>query len=283
MPKAHNKKRNVGIVYEQLLRFISRAIVQNDIDKIRKGTTIIKKHFRPGTELYREFRLFTALVKTEASSEIVAKTILSEARQMAKKSDSRELDREKSMLIRSINHSLDDKGFYHQRVPEYRTYATIQTLLNDWRSEDSSNIARLAEFESKIHGWLLQEKKIPDLDDLGKSDSDSLVVKIMTEKLNGKFGQELSSEQKEIIRLYTLMTSEADKNSLVENLMDIKERVLEELDAYLEATGNQVLNEKADRVRKDIVNVSLDNINDETISRFLTISQLRTEILSEER
>ncbi|MBT7914879.1 hypothetical protein HN588_13330 [Candidatus Bathyarchaeota archaeon] len=283
MAKAHNKKRNVGIVYEQLLRYISRGVVNDDRNAVRRGAAIIKKHFKPETELYREFRLFNALVKTQASSETVAKTIISEARQVARVSDAATLDREKSMLIRSINHDLGDASFYHQRIPEYKMLATIQTLLNDWRGGPTADIARLAEFETKVNSWLLQEKVEPDLAQLGKTDADSLVVRIMSEKLNDRYNKDLNSEQKEIVRSYTLMNTTEDKNSLVGYLKAIREGVLEELGAYLEDAGNQVLNEKADRVRRDIEGLTVESLNDETITRFMTISQLRAELKETDR
>ena len=278
MAKAHNKKRNVGIVYEQLLRYISRGVVNDDRNAVRRGSAIIKRHFKLGTELHREFRLFNALVKTQASSETVAKTIISEARQVARTSNAAELDREKSMLIRSINHDLADAKFYHQRIPEYKMLATIQTLLNDWRGGPETDIARLAEFETKVNDWLLLEKLEPDLVALGKTDSDSLVVKIMSEKLNDRYSTDLNPEQKEIVRSYTLMNSPADKNSLVEYLKAIREGVLEELRTYLDDAGNQVLNEKADRIKRDIESLVIESLNDETITRFMTISQLRAEL-----
>jgi len=280
MTKSHNKKRNVGIVYEMLLQYAARSIVESKPEAVKHCFSIIKKHFKPGTELYREFRLFNALVKTTTSSEPVAATIISEAKSQARLTDASRLDYEKSLLIKSINHKINDKAFYQQRIPEYRVFATIQTLLNGWREPSKVDIPTVALFEHQIKDWLLKEKKSVSLEELANTDSDNLVVKIMTEKLNNRYGQSLNAEQKAIIRSYTLMSSDKDRDTLVERLRGIKGRVLGELEAYVENLSEaNYLRQKAKNVMEDIARTNPDSIDDDTVSKFLTISQLKTELL----
>lgn len=279
MAKSHNKKRNVGIVYELLLRHIAHGVATNNINQIREGSQIIREHFKPGSELYREFRLFGAMVKTTASSDRVAQTILAEARSLAKETNDKTLTREKSLLIRSINHRLNDEQFFRRRIPEYRMYATIQTLLNDWRNPGRSALSQMAEYEDSVRSWLLEEKREIDLDDLTNTNSDALVVKIMTEKLNAKFGKALNTEQKEIVRLYTLSSSDDNQGKLASLLESIRQKTLAEMNEYIETIDNQLLNEKAARVRNDISDISLKEITDKTITQFLTIAQLKSELL----
>ena len=59
----HNKKRNVGIIYELLLKHISTKLLEGNKKDAKIATRLIEKHFKKGTELYKEFRLFNALVK----------------------------------------------------------------------------------------------------------------------------------------------------------------------------------------------------------------------------
>lgn len=284
MTKSHNKKRNVGIVYEMLLQYAARSIVESKPEAVKNCFSIIKKHFKPGTELYREFRLFNALVKTTTSSGPVAGTIISEAKAQARMTDAGKLDYEKSLLIKSINHKINDKSFYRQRIPEYRMLATIQTLLNGWREPGKIDIPTIALFEHQVKDWLLKEKKKISLEELSSTDADNLVVKIMTEKLNNRYGQALNSEQKSIIRSYTLMSSDKDRETLVERLSGIKGRVLEDLDEYIETLSeSNYLRKKAQSVREDIAKTNLDSIDDDTVSKFLTISQLKTELLEGEK
>lgn len=282
MPK-HNKKRNVGIIYELLLRHISSSVIEEQQESADKAIAIIKRHFKDDTELYKEFRLFNALVKTTVSTGDVAATILSEAREVAKTIDPEKLSVEKTRLIHSINHNLQREIFYRRHIPEYRMYATIQTLMNDWRKpNESRDIARMAEFESKVKNWLLKEKVEPDLDKIKNPDADALVVRIMSEKLNKKFQGVLNEEQKEIIRSYVLHTNKNELGKLREYLEDLRGKTLDTLNEYLDQENNAILNEKADKVRKDLSSITTETIDDKTISQFLTIAHLKQTLIEEE-
>ena len=120
----HNKKRNVGIIYEQLLSSLSRSLVEGKSGEVKIIKGLIDKHFRPGTELYKEFRLFQAMVKTSVPRESLAIKILEEAKSASCNLNSQKLQIEKSLLIKDINHKIADGNFYNQRVNEYRDYAT---------------------------------------------------------------------------------------------------------------------------------------------------------------
>jgi len=90
--------------------------------------------------MYRELRLCRSLVKTTVGSEAVAASIVSEARTAARKFDYVTLDKEKSLLIRDINYSLGGKAVYGEKVEDYKAYATVGSLLNDWRSSSDPDL-----------------------------------------------------------------------------------------------------------------------------------------------
>jgi chromatin segregation and condensation protein Rec8/ScpA/Scc1 (kleisin family) len=103
----HNKKRNVGLIYEQLIRYASKCILEGKQEKAEIAMQILKEHFKVGTELYKEFRLFNALVQTTVPTESFAFRVLSEEKDASRKHDTAKLDYEKGALIRSINKRLD--------------------------------------------------------------------------------------------------------------------------------------------------------------------------------
>ena len=113
MAKSHNKKRNVGIIYELLLRNISDSLIDGDRSLAERALKIIEKRFDKSTEVYREFRLFNALAKSTVSDSAVAAAILTEAKQAARRCNSMTLKKEKSLLIRDINYNLKDKLWPH--------------------------------------------------------------------------------------------------------------------------------------------------------------------------
>ena len=83
----HNKKRNIGIVYELLLRHISNSLIENDISSVKKATLIIEKHLSKSSELFKEFRLVNALINSDVKNTEVAAAIMSEAKDAARRSD----------------------------------------------------------------------------------------------------------------------------------------------------------------------------------------------------
>jgi hypothetical protein len=48
MAKVHNKKRNIGIIYEQIIQFVCKKIMENDEVTSEKAIKIIKEHFADG-------------------------------------------------------------------------------------------------------------------------------------------------------------------------------------------------------------------------------------------
>ena len=279
MSRSHNKKRNVGIIYEQLLRTMAASLVSDDNEKYHTALKIVRKHFSPGTQLYKEFRLFNAMVKTTVDKESLATRILLEAKSAALDFDSEQLRKEKAALIKEINYTLSDPGFYNQRIDEYRKYATIQTLLNDWRSSGKAPLSRVADYENKVCNFLLSESKEEPLHVLKDEDVSSLTVRIMTEKFNKKYGKQLNDEQQAIIKEYVFSTKTGQTSKFSAYLSELKDSLITELEMYSSVCDNIILNEKMNRVTSGVTSLDPGQVNDETVSRFLLISQLKEEII----
>jgi hypothetical protein len=282
--KKHSKKRNTGLLYEFLVRTISKALVEKDMQTAATALKIVKTHFKPGTELYREFRLFNALVLTTVTSDAVAANILTEAKAAARNYDLNKLDREKSLLIRNINHGLKDENFFDQPISEYKTYATIATLLTDWRDLSGDSIGRIAQYEDTLIKWLTTEKKAtPDL--LASTESpgtNRLVFKMMTKKLNEKYHGMLSDIQKGVIREYAFFSTSGNSEPVKKKLLEIKDKTLAAITDYSKKNESDFLSRKLDEVYQQILVESFEEINDETITRFMLYTKLDTELVSEE-
>ena len=283
MMTKHNKKRNVGIIYEQLLQRASHEMVENDNMSSSEVLDILRENFKPGTQLYKEFRLFNALVKTTVDSESLAIRILGEAKTAARDHDENQLRAEKSKLIKDINHKINDPDFYSQRVDEYRDYATVQTLLNDWRRGTKADLSRVAEYENRTVNMLTTKKQAESLQENHDSSVNRLTVKIMTEKFNKKYGSLLNESQREIISKYVFSLSGDDDASFAKYVETLREQSIIDLDEYSRTCDNRVLNEKMDKVRKNIENLDVNNVNDETISRLLTVAALKDQLSGDEK
>lgn len=283
MTVKHQKKRNSLLIYEFLVRTISKSLIENDKKKSSAALRILRKHFKPGTELYKEFRLMNALVKTTVSSESTAASILKEAKTAVSNLDSKSLDREKSILIRNINHIINDDNFYDQHVNEYRTYATIQTLLNEWQSSDR-DIYRMGQYEDQITKYLLAEKE--DHSDAVLSEDSSgtarLLMKVMSKKLNEKYNGILNEQQKSLIKAYAYSTASDDQTSIKMKLQEIKKNLINLIETSIKEFDNNFIKNKLLETKKVLHEESLDFIDDDTVTRFMLYSKLNDELSSKE-
>jgi len=279
MTRSHNKKRNIGVIYELLLRHVSSELIEGRAPEAQIALDILQKRFDRNTEIYKEFRLFNALAKSTVSDTSVAAAILAEAKNAARRCNSDDLNKEKSILIRDINYKINNDEFYYRKIPEYKIYATIQNLLNDWRKKDFSNLSKMVQSEGKVIDWLLLEKEVKGVEDHVTEDVDSLVVKIMKEKFNQKYGDQLNEEQKDLIKAYIFSLSQDTGESIKEKLSEMKGDTLDNLSELEESTENQTLLEKINSVKDKIKNEKIEEVNDQTISRFLIISQLKRELM----
>ena len=284
--KNHNKKRNSMLLYEFLVQTISKSLIEDDKKRSGVALKILRKHYKPGTSLYKEFRLINSIVKTTVSSEHVAASILKEAKGLAVGMNHNELDREKSLLIRNINHTINDENFYDQHVNEYRIYATIQTLINEWKSPNK-DLLKIAQYEDQVMKWLVSEKEKPTEQTISEDTSGSarLLMKVMTKKLNEKYNGVLNEQQRSIVKAYAFSTASEDQTSIKLKLQEMKEELL----ALVEQYGHEELQEqnqytknKLNEVKSCLMSESVDTVDDAVVTRFMLYSRLKDELESKE-
>ena len=275
----HNKKRNVGIIYELLLRSISASLVDGDKQRAQRALDIISKYYDKSSDIYKEYRLFNALVKSTVSDTPVAAAVLAEAKSAARRFDVRKIEHEKSLLIREINHTLQDADFYHRRIVDYRYYATVQNLINEWAIGDRSDLTKTVILEGQVVQWLLKEKFEVTIDDVKPTiEVDGLVVKIMSEKFNQKYGNKLNENQTSLIRDYIFSIENNQTDKFLTQLSSLKEQAISRVDILKNDTKNQILQERIPLIERALKNITLTELNDEVISKFMTISQLVEEL-----
>lgn len=278
----HSKKRNAGLLYEFLVRLISKSLVEGDQQKSTQTLQILKRYFSPGTELYKEFRLLHALMKTEVSNTTVAASIIAEAKIASRQHDQEKLAREKSFLIKNINHKLDDGTFWDQPIAEYRMLATVQTLINDWRLGDGAAIQRVAQYEDQLTKWLTEARVKPQVHEelAGTAGENRLVFKLMMKKLNEKYGVALTNDQRSILKEYVFMVSaDRDTSSLQEKLQELKQSALKSLKTYMASTSlNSYMQEKLTETRDAIEAETLQEIDDGVITKFMLYMKLIGEL-----
>lgn len=274
--RSHNKKRNVGIIYEQLLTTAARGIVENDKKLTSKAQKIIKRFYQDGTEIYREHRLFTAIIEPHISDGSLATKILGEAKKAARSHNAQKLEREKSRLIKEINYSFG-KPFYSQKVANYTDFATVQTLLNDWRSEKQADFNRVTVFENKVHKILITPKAAIKLSEEHSKEVDNLVVKLMTEKFNDKYSKQLTETQQMLVKQY-VFSENGNSEGFKSMLASIQETVVKDLIGYKAECDNNHVANKINEVKEDVRSLDINTLDDNTMARFMILCDLSEEL-----
>lgn len=275
MNKSHNKKRNIGIIYDQIINFACLNILEENNDLAEQSLNIIKKYFKEDTQLYKEYKLFKALATTTNVSDQLATNIIKEARKASNKLfKESKLEKEKSLLIKDLNYAFGKGVIFEQKIKDYRIYATIQTLLNEWRKENN-DFDLITEYEVKLHENLTRNKVITENRKI--QSVDSLTYNLMKEMFSKKYDLLLDDNQKNIISLFI-----ADKEEeLSKSLKSLKSVCLNEISNYLKECNNNILLEKKNIVIDKINSLNYEDVSKENIEKFLTIIKLKNEIIGE--
>jgi len=275
MNRSHNKKRNIGIIYDQIINFACLNILEEKNEVAEEALNIVKKHFRKNTQLFKEYKLFKALATTNGVSEQLANNIINEAKKACNNMfNSSKLEKEKSLLIKDLNYSFGKGVIFEQKVENYRVYATIQTLLNEWR-ENSNNFDLVTQYEIVLHENLIKKKK--NTSNKKIQSVDSLTYSLMKEMFTKKYDNILDSDQKEIINLF-IMENDDD---LIDKITKVKSTCLREINNYFETCSNNILLEKKNVVIDKIDSLKENNTDKDNIEKFLTLIKLKNELLGD--
>lgn len=242
------------------------------------------------TELAKEHALFNALYKTNVKNVEVASSLLETVKQHCLKQDSKKLDEEKTKLIHEIKSKINDDQFFSREVPDYRTCATIQILMNAWRENNPGALAETTQLEDQVLAHLIKENKFPEPDatvlQLNEQDIDGLVVSLMTEKFNKKYEKTLTEDQKEIVNLYVFSNENDSRTKLVETLKNVRISTLSYVDYEIGATENKRMVTKLGKIKSLLEgkyrNITSERINDDMVAFYMTTSKLREELMSNE-
>ena len=275
MSRSHNKKRNVGIIYEQIVLFICNNLLEENKKDAELATNIIGKHFKKNTQLYKEHKLFKALIDTNNVSDQLASSIVTEAKKACNNMfDSKKLEKEKSLLIKDLNYCFGKGKIFEEKIADYRMFATIQTLLNEWRDIDC-DFEKTTEYEIKLHRRLTENKK-EDRPNIPIK-VDPLTYRIMNKKFNEKYNPILNESQQKLISNFI----KDDVDLISDSYRALKESCIKKLDSYVKTCNNNIIVEKNKNIRSKIINLDSNDLTKENLQKFLIIAKLKEELAGE--
>lgn len=272
--RGHNKKRNVGLVFEQALRVVSGHVMDSKINEAKDTLVILRKHFSSGTELKKELRIFNALLKTNVQDEKIAERILSIAKEGVRKINYKDLDYQRGKFVNEANRFFGKNQLFKIRVPRFRDYATIQVLMNEWRSDDPDPFL-MADYEQKVINMMLENSESP----LGSKvpEVNSLTLRLMHEKLENKYSDNLLPAQRDFLSRAVFSSND----DLMNEMNDTKNAALVMLESYLNEENSDFLKKKYLTVKENIQNY-IPSCDKESFARHMTILHLLEELKSDD-
>jgi hypothetical protein len=199
----HSKYKNTGIIFELLVRQITADTLSG---KNSKAASVLKKFFVK-TELGKEYKLYETLSKYKSISESKADMVLTTIIESSKNLNRGVLKRQKYNLIKEIQKHYDLNEFFKTKLPSYKSYASLYTLLEIYNSDTLSTpdqiISNKVTLLETMTSAPIEAKKVKEdlIEEFSSYDKDLriLTYRVLLEKFNDKYG-ELNDDQKEILK-----------------------------------------------------------------------------------
>ena len=197
----HSKFKNTGILFELLVRQIASDTLS---DKNCYATQIIKKHFKRGSQLATELKLYQALTKENFDSQYKAQEFLNIVLKERAKLNESNLRREKYNLIKSIKDSYVIEDFFKYRVNNYKELASAYKL---FEHTESNSPKEYVECKNTIFEAITTEKVVIKEEVSNKEYSKQpkevrlLAYKFLVDSFNSKYSS-LSESQQLILKNY---------------------------------------------------------------------------------
>jgi hypothetical protein len=278
----HSKYQNTGVLFELLVRQATSDLMSN-VDS--KAIKIFKKYFT-GTELGKEYNLYSTVLNSPKLNEIKAEILINTIVEQAKKLDRVKLNKEKYNLIKEIKKHYDIDNFFKAKIDTYKVYASVYTLIENQLSKELNDTKQIITNKltllEHITKETLTERKVASkvVEEFMKEDKEIriLAYKILVEKFNDKYAN-LSIEQRDLLKEYINNVSDTVKLKTYLNtkLLEVKT----ELTVLKESTKDKVLQIKLNEVLNFIKPMNAnDAIKDETLIGLMQYYSLISELKS---
>lgn len=276
----HNKKRNIGLVFEQLNQLLTESIIRSDKDTASVCLRLMREHFRSGTELAKELRLFLSLSTIQVKDSALIERIMREAKEASKNVDRKKLAKEKTELIKQVNEQFGKSQVFNTKVQNFKSLATVQVLLNEWRKKESASY--VVELEEK----LINEIKNSNALEVKKKTSPP-VNQLVLEMARKKFNQKYSNlSQNQVNMLFEYVTT-ADHDKLIKKYEQLRMRVLSESEAYLKSDKENHSKYFKEKLQEAIEKIRRFNFSDSEVimehkvERAVTLQKLAEDLENE--
>lgn len=269
----HSKFKNTGILFELLVRQIASDTLAG---KDSLALEVIKKHFKKGTELSKELKMYQALTKENFDSQYKAQEFVNIILQERTNLNESILRRQKYNLIKSIKESFVMEDFFKYRVTNYREMASVYKMFEHTQSTSPKEYVdcknTILETITKKDVEIVTETTDKEYASQPK-EVRMLAYKFLIDSFNSKYTN-LSESQKGILRNYINNVDNSDK---------LRKFVISEVKRLKTEFGKLKIGDKVTQIKlNETVNL-IDNItSSKVISENQVLSLLRYHELLQE-
>ena len=223
----HNKKRNTAFLYEALVRYMTKSVLEEQPEQKKQVTALVRRFFSKGTPLYEEMKLYKSVLGcTNTKPEMIERVVV-ESKRRYDKLNKKEIFTEQSKLIAVLNRKYG-REFYDCFIPNYKNIASVAAIFND-----TIPVKQKVLLEQKLISSLSSTQPAEKPHELMGS---NVLTRQFIQKFNDKYGQ-LHEEQKCLLNAFILSLSDDGlslRAFLNEELARLKKIVVE---AIKEANG----------------------------------------------
>jgi len=262
----HSKYKNTGILFELLVRQVTSDTLSGMDNS--PAVDVLREFFQKNTSLKKELGLYQTLQNQKFKSESKANAFIDAVLKEHTKLSKSTIKKQKYNLIKEIKKRYNLESFFSQRINNYTSNASIFMLL------EGSTPSKLIKFRYNIvEGITGKKKQLKESHSIyQEQDKDIrlLSYKILIEKFNEKWGDNLGVKQRNLLKEYInnisnttklkdYLSSEISKSTVVLNKLSKK-------------IADPIVKIKLQEVSTQISNINLENnIKDKYI-----ISLMRT-------
>lgn len=240
----HSKYKNTGILFELLVRQVTNDTLQGMDNS--PAIDVLREFFKKNTSLKRELGLYQTLqnqkFKSESKANAFIDAVLREHRKLSKSI----IKKQKYNLIKEIKKRYNIEAFFSQRINNYTSNASIFMLM------EGSTPSKLIKFRYNIVEGIIGKKKSKLSESHSiyqEQDKDIrlLSYKILIEKFNEKWGNNLTAKQRNLLKEYI---------NNISNTTKLKDYLLSEI-----IKTSKVLNKLSTKIADPIVKIKLQEVS----------------------
>ena len=264
----HNKKRNTAFLYECLIKELTKAIVQENIQRQSVVKTIIKEFFFKDSLLKKELNLYSSLLESQKLESSFSKRLLEETKKDFYGLDRKSIFNSQTSLINKMNKHLGSEVFSNF-IPNYKDLASVGLYFQN----DNLPAKKRIMLETNLVKFLgREESTLNEMRHL-----DNIEYKTFVQKFNNAYERSLQQEQKDLLTNYIV--------SFSDNGVGLKSFLNEEIGRLKSAVELQITEgtdpaniENFKKVKAKLYNYAKTPINQQMVEEVFYIQDLISEV-----